>query len=249
MKDTSRGWWIVLQGTAILASILLAFGIEAWWAGSQESNEANDLLRALQAELRSNVEAFDREREFRAAKTKSARAILDLALQDSPDISVEDFDALLGNLTWTGTTALRRGAFDSIIQGGRLQWIEPVELRTAVAGWGAAHELTRSWESQAQESYARDVLPYLIQSTNLPQIMTTVGDRPGVGVGFWEKSDAPSPTQQTDHRALLRDTEFLGLITREHWEQDEFSRVYYPGLIQAARQLDAKIEEALSESE
>ncbi len=35
MKRENNGWWLALQGVAMVASILLTFGIEAWlcWKG------------------------------------------------------------------------------------------------------------------------------------------------------------------------------------------------------------------------
>jgi UDP-N-acetylmuramyl pentapeptide phosphotransferase/UDP-N-acetylglucosamine-1-phosphate transferase len=50
-------WWIILQGIGIVASILLAFGIQAWWDERQELEEANKLLSSVLEESRQNVAA------------------------------------------------------------------------------------------------------------------------------------------------------------------------------------------------
>ncbi|MEM7100496.1 MAG: hypothetical protein AAF541_19685 [Pseudomonadota bacterium] len=44
----------VLQGAILVASILLAFAIDAWWSEREEEQEARALLQAFQIELAEN---------------------------------------------------------------------------------------------------------------------------------------------------------------------------------------------------
>ena len=43
---------VFVEGVVIVGSILLAFGIDAWWEGRQERAEEQQLLTNLQQELR-----------------------------------------------------------------------------------------------------------------------------------------------------------------------------------------------------
>ena len=58
---TSIPWTrVFLEGAVIVASILLAFGIEAWWDGRQERAEERDALEALAADFVVATEAHSR---------------------------------------------------------------------------------------------------------------------------------------------------------------------------------------------
>jgi len=50
---------VVLDGVVIVASILLAFGIEAWWSERQEAARRDELMEDLQAELATNTASLE----------------------------------------------------------------------------------------------------------------------------------------------------------------------------------------------
>lgn len=50
---------VFAEGTAILVSILLAFGIEAWWSGRVEAAEEAVFLSGLQTEIDDALEILD----------------------------------------------------------------------------------------------------------------------------------------------------------------------------------------------
>jgi hypothetical protein len=43
--------WLVLQGAATVVSILLAFGIDAWWEQRNAATEKNVMLESVKAEM------------------------------------------------------------------------------------------------------------------------------------------------------------------------------------------------------
>ena len=50
-QTRGRGAILVAEAVLIVASILLAFAIDAWWEGQQEDEQRLELLRALRADL------------------------------------------------------------------------------------------------------------------------------------------------------------------------------------------------------
>ena len=53
-----------LQVVVIVGSILLAFGIEAWWSGQQEQEELDALVELLRADIAANIADFERLNRF-----------------------------------------------------------------------------------------------------------------------------------------------------------------------------------------
>jgi hypothetical protein len=57
--------WLVLQAASVVASILLAFAIDAWWAQRTQSAEKNVSLVAVKEDLL-EMRAWDIQRVLRA---------------------------------------------------------------------------------------------------------------------------------------------------------------------------------------
>ncbi len=52
---------IFVEGVVIVGSILLAFGIQAWWDGRQEAERLQQTLISLEAAFVENVEGIDEQ--------------------------------------------------------------------------------------------------------------------------------------------------------------------------------------------
>ncbi len=62
MIETQKIHWkrIGIEAAAIVASILLAFAIDAWWSSKSEQARTEELLRALEVEWASDLQRVNR---------------------------------------------------------------------------------------------------------------------------------------------------------------------------------------------
>mgnify|MGYP001816506488 CR=1 FL=1 len=87
--------WIRLlaEGTAIVASILLAFGIDAWWGRIQRQGEAEVLLAGLHGEAAANLTTLRAGLDSLSAnQDRLARFVLS---------APEDYSEELGDSAWS----------------------------------------------------------------------------------------------------------------------------------------------------
>ena len=84
---------ILAEGVAIVVSILLAFGIQAWWEGRQEINREQRMLGALVAEFEENAEVLEEAQQVYRRYYSEALRLLELIGRDPPAIDHVDFDA------------------------------------------------------------------------------------------------------------------------------------------------------------
>lgn len=68
--------WLILQAASIVASILLAFAIDAWWDQRVENKQKNTMLVEIKVELVEAVEWLKMERAYRSAARDSAKVLL-----------------------------------------------------------------------------------------------------------------------------------------------------------------------------
>jgi hypothetical protein len=126
-----------VEGVVILGSILLAFGIEAWWAEQQERAEEQLTLGALRTEfLQAKAEleyrlGFHRRIE---GSVSSAVATLQRAREDGAS-SVSIPDTVLAWSYVPPTTQLSVATLDGLIQSGQLGILLDRELRNALSAW------------------------------------------------------------------------------------------------------------------
>jgi len=135
-----------------VVSILLAFGIQAWWEGRSDSEVYADYLSRFESDLRQDTALLSYLEEGLGRK----RAALS-ALQDSPN-EVDLASTLLqaeqfgwGQFTFSGTT------FEDLRSTGNLRLIADSELRAALVDY---YEL---WGfEQGRISSRRSDLPALV---------------------------------------------------------------------------------------
>jgi hypothetical protein len=153
---------ILAEGGAIVVSILLAFGIQAWWEELQERAEERDMLVSVHAE-------FSENRQRLADGLDQHRRILDASvavLGAAPSDCGEELVAALrvAILQWRTFNSIA-GATRSLIDSGRLGIIRDTELRQRLAAWdGLVSDLS---EDEARTLERRDALAEYV-AVNVP---------------------------------------------------------------------------------
>jgi len=154
---------IAVEAVAIVASILLAFAIDAWWDERQERIEETEVLLGLKSEfsryreeLAEGIEYNERNRlltaELMAAIRRSAwdseTLSIDLALATVSDAKTHDFGG---------------GVLDAMISAGRLEIISNYELRAKLASWGQVFNEVRDDEVRNMSLSEDRVVPYMLR--------------------------------------------------------------------------------------
>ena len=85
--------WLVAQGIAVVISILLAFGIQAWWDERREREEERQILEVLATDLRKGIEVIEFGLRYHTAKQDSALRLIEASEGlRQPDAAESDVD-------------------------------------------------------------------------------------------------------------------------------------------------------------
>jgi hypothetical protein len=134
MTGDNRWARVGVEGVVIVGSILLAFGIEAWWSRLQDLSEEQQILSALQADFVGNRDLLD---EVIQTHTTSSRIFRDLQTQPEaidrllPDSVAAVLTALYGSRTFDPF----QGNLMATISSGKLELIRDQSLRASLAEW------------------------------------------------------------------------------------------------------------------
>ncbi|MDP6653161.1 MAG: hypothetical protein QGF90_13825 [Gammaproteobacteria bacterium] len=230
---------LIAEAMTVVASILLAFIIDAWWEERSEKAELTELLSVFLIEISENIQLVEGDVSFREAKSASAQRILKLASESTIDsISISELDGLINDLTYWGYMRFATDVLNSIITTGQLTSMESVGLKFSLTSWQDELDYYRRVEQQDYDSYQTKLLPYLAESSNLMQINNASDGKPGTPVDY---PTCEFPTiRMRDHRTLLNDDTFLSLVTITAWDQADFE-LLFRNFLTRARNLEILI--------
>jgi len=126
---------ISAEGIAIVVSILLAFGIQAWWESRQNQAKEVEILAGLELEFEDQVVILEERRQSIQTALAEVGEFL-AAAQRGFWIETDGLidDGLIALLE-TSTIDLGQGVHDSLISSGRLELLANKRLRNALADW------------------------------------------------------------------------------------------------------------------
>ncbi len=120
---------LVIEAFVIVGSILLAFGIDAWWDERQERAEEGIALKALLEEFETNLPYFRLTHEFHVQAAEDTSDLLDLLLAAPLDSLVKALDSQLASLIATITRETATGTVNTLLASGKIDLIQNQELQ------------------------------------------------------------------------------------------------------------------------
>lgn len=189
-----------IEAVAIVASILIAFAIDAWWQGRLEQEEARQILVSLKDEFEGHREVLvEKEAGWIRRGNSMERLLHVLQSGETPPPAV--MDTLLDDFSYPGTWDPGSGARDALIASGRLELIDNLELRNRLSAWQSRVDEVRDNEQGARNMILSTINPFLAERIPMDRLLSTA-------VGSWPVDLTSDSEASTAYRALLADPEF-----------------------------------------
>jgi hypothetical protein len=162
--------WLLLEGVAIVISILLAFWIDAWWEGRKDRHEEQELLFGLEmeiADLRDRLEGY-------ANFNRSGMQLIGQYLSDS----VTEMDLRSVELAFRaasiGNVLDQGGALDALFASGRLERISDRSIRARLLKWPDWLDDIHTNDQSARGFSVNHIQPFLAEN-GFPRTYCTDG--------------------------------------------------------------------------
>jgi hypothetical protein len=127
----------------IVASILLAFGIDAAWQERTDQAQESELIAAIERDMRRNLDEADRVLAGHAARSAALRLVLDSHPTELTDIPEDSARSALRRLAGAPVFT----PFDGSIRTGDLSLLRDPTLRAAIGSWaGSVADATETTE-------------------------------------------------------------------------------------------------------
>ena len=211
MNETQKIPWkrLAVEAVAIVASILLAFSIDAWWDDLQQGKQTRTVLTDLEAVFAENVRLIDENIEivirFQGILKHFITVEPDGAAQISPALRFDTLQSIWRPVTTPNNNNIIIATFDST----DVDLSEHRLLQDAIAEW-------RSEVIELDER--RDLLV-----ENESEALLVIGRHPEIGLAWAEIASAVFP-QRIDlplSESLMRnareDKDIMALAARKAW--------------------------------
>ncbi len=177
MKNTRSLKSYLYEGIVIVASILVAFALDASWANYQESKVERRVLGELQEEFKSAKSRI----EFSIAElTAVIDASVELASflgKDALAQSPEDALELINRVLLLNTLEVPTSVVDSIVASGQVRLISNSELRKTLAEWPAFIADVRENHDWHRVETDEFLIPYLSNYFSIRDAMNLDGSQ------------------------------------------------------------------------
>ena len=225
MKDPQEIPWkrIVVEATAIVASILLAFAIDAWWQDRTERKIEDQYLHALREDILSSLELLDDDEASQQQQVEYLESLLltnaNTPYSDELRLWIDD------GLFNVGTYQPQISALHDLESSGQTQIIQNQDLRRVLAS--VRQKLNDLVITQRDFQLSQQTLidPYIVDNFNLSILMLDRAGNSETNLTALGSSDFQSrvafkislrgEVSQSQHEVRVAFTEALELIETE----------------------------------
>lgn len=126
--------WLLLEGIAIVLSILLAFWIDAWWQDRSDQNRITEYLSQVRADTLDNQDRLTEALQLEKGQLAVMQEILAALRSPVPMTldSAEEWTQLEPGFLWYSDPRLLDGAITALVATGDINLVRNPQVKTAL---------------------------------------------------------------------------------------------------------------------
>ena len=199
----------------IVAGVLMAFWLEAWWTNQRASEEERAILAPVRVEVEQIAEQSDGMHKATQAMYESTLKLANYALHGYTEEDDDDINKLVGDFTFRiNENFTYAPVLESLFFTGDLEKISNNGLRQSVSEFQVHLGWLRAEIERESEYFNERVIPYLQKNADIAQYYSNEIYAPG----FWGDPDYESsypglePTAIRSQASLLESREFHNIL-------------------------------------
>lgn len=152
-----------VEAAAIVASILLAFAIDAWWDDRKEQQFAQETLIGLKAEYEDHKRVIKGQKEFHLMSLRAIASLMTACRSGTYESTEFSIDDAIYLFQVPLTTDLGNGVRDALISAGRIEVLTDKQLRYELAKWDSVLDELTDGQEFSRRMVLDIVYPFLIR--------------------------------------------------------------------------------------
>ncbi|MBT8448223.1 MAG: hypothetical protein KJO69_00945 [Gammaproteobacteria bacterium] len=226
---------LLTEGLVIIASILLAFIIDAWWDNRQDRVQEREHLSSMKTEFEASIVGLEKVNGAVTTHAKNVQEFIKLLKSVPIGESVVVPSELLGAaITWR-TSDVSTSTLNALIASGNLNLLQNVELRSKLVGF-PAFLLDTTEDEVLVQHFAEHEMSTFLAKQGLAEVAYAF--RQGVSEDKNIKFDVPASI------AVKHTAELVGMLSARlvHFS---YSMIGLPRVADYLKELNKQIEQEL----
>jgi hypothetical protein len=157
---------LLVEGAAIVASILLAFAIDAWWEDRSDQIRLNEFLWQVRADTLDNQRRLTEALQLERGQLGAVEKIL-AALRSPKPMTLEsarEWTQVEPGFLWFSDPRLLEGAINALVATGEINLVENTRVKTSLINY--LGQLKADWNE-----FDRNVSQYLTHKDELARVL------------------------------------------------------------------------------
>ena len=168
--NTSEPRRLLVEGLVIVASILLAFAIDAGWASFAEGRTLQQLTTSLHRDVTASQVAMSWRRAWAEDVVEKSRSILNGVANGTRGPALDSVVFDIGDVFVKGEWGPINNTYEQALSSGDLSLIRDAEIRFLLGRYAEALEDLRTRQERAVTQYYGQLEPFLVAHTDYSQV-------------------------------------------------------------------------------
>ena len=204
-------WNLAGQTVAIVASILLAFGIQAWWEERQQKADERVVLESLLVDLIQKKAIFDRDRNYNETILQASSKLLVAATGDGEELTENDVDILINGFIYGNQESGWDSApLNSIFVGGNISVVSNQQLIQELSSLYVSFNRLKLFYGYDHDFMLDYVTPFILDNVNQTQLTGISEKLPGTEINY--AFPVLKISNRYKHSELLSSVKFQNLL-------------------------------------
>ena len=192
MTETAKKWkqvpWLRIgaEAVAIIASILIAFSLDAWWDGRELVDRELRYLQSLESDFLENRANIDRVIQVQTAVLEATRKLVRLGATAAVTPGADSIKSLVTLVLQNTNIAqpMNLRTYQELLNTSSFQVLRSDSLRTLLADFGVRSQTLSGVVGMAAEEWNREVNQHLLTRLDLASLLPPdmLGPEPGLEI-------------------------------------------------------------------
>ena len=162
MPNAKQNQWsrLSIEAAAIVASILLAFAIDAWWEDRQDRKNETEYLIALRQELSNSIEFAEENEELRRKVVDAHVSLVD-QIQGAPRATDRELYEWISLLSYPVQYFPPRAVYNDIMASGGTNLFDSADIRIALAEFEQGIRFLSQYDESSWTVWEQRIQPFL----------------------------------------------------------------------------------------
>jgi hypothetical protein len=207
---------VLAESSIIVASILLAVWVDAWWSDRQSRIDEVNTLASLHEELQGLIRIVDGNKLYVQALKDSTLKIANASIDSDPEVTDGEIDRMIGDVLWYVDPSFTSAPLlELLVNNGDIDMISNSGLRRQLGVFIVNLAKYRLEIHRESDYFNGTLMPYVQEHVNMAQVYSLEFQYPGFPDRVYPPYNLAPPKSNTSNRDAMQSRGFQNILLHQ----------------------------------